>query len=80
MFRLGRESVGLARVTVLLITSPLCWLSGVWLLLLALRYGHTRVFTTQADELALMEIIHKYKVTRREREREQGRVRGLSVV
>ncbi|KAK3908394.1 Luciferin 4-monooxygenase [Frankliniella fusca] len=47
---------------VLLISSPLCWISGVWQLLWGLRFGATRVFTTVSDDLTIMSAIDKFKV------------------
>ncbi|KAJ1526444.1 hypothetical protein ONE63_009578 [Megalurothrips usitatus] len=49
---------------VVLITSPLCWVSGVWQLLMSCVNGYTRVFTRAGDDVTLMATIDKYKVNR----------------
>lgn len=46
----------------LLVTSQMCWISGVWHLLWGIRFGATRVFTTFADDLTLLSTVDKYKI------------------
>lgn len=48
--------------SVLLISSPLCWVTGVWQCLNGVVFGLTRVFTTFSDELTLLSTIDKYQV------------------
>lgn len=46
----------------LLISSPLCWVTGVWQCLNGVVFGLTRVFTTVSDEITLLSAIDKYQV------------------
>ncbi|KAJ1529856.1 hypothetical protein ONE63_006593 [Megalurothrips usitatus] len=47
---------------VMLISSPLCWISGVWQLLYGCAHGLTRVFTRVVDDITVASTIDKYKV------------------
>lgn len=47
---------------IIMITSPLCWVSGVWQTLRGIVFATTRVFCTTADDVTLMSTIAKYKV------------------
>lgn len=46
----------------ILITSPLCWVSGMWQLLRGIAFANTRVFCTTSDDVFIMSVIDKYKV------------------
>ncbi|XP_026290973.2 uncharacterized protein LOC113215551 isoform X1 [Frankliniella occidentalis] len=54
---------GKASDAMLLLTSPLCWFSGVMNLFWSLQTGSTRVFITHSDDLAVLSAIDKYKIT-----------------
>ncbi|KAE8741028.1 hypothetical protein FOCC_FOCC013439 [Frankliniella occidentalis] len=59
---MGSDDVEAKNDYLLLISSPLCWISGVWQLLWGIRFGVTRVFTTVSDDITIMSTIDKYKI------------------
>ncbi|XP_034250817.1 luciferin 4-monooxygenase-like isoform X2 [Thrips palmi] len=46
----------------LLISSPLCWVSGVWQTLRGIIFANTRVFCSTTDDVMVMSVIDKYKI------------------